>query len=643
MKRILYIPILLLAAVSCQENKIESTPVYDDVMRFNLTTPWAKTKVNAQGFEASDNIGLYVTDYVDATTSMPLQVSGNRANNLAVTFDGSLWTPAQTVYWGTGKSDVYAYYPYISEISDVNDLYFEIATDQRESGYEASDFLWAKAEGVSQSGGAVTLAMNHLMSKLTVKIVAGDDYVGSLPADASVLLHSTVTGARINLENGAVEKDPYSGAKSIKMRNLGVKTYADGSKAVVYEAIVLPQMLESSVPLLEINSKSVSYLLEDSFNFRPGTAYTYTTTLNTSTTAIKVEIGCELEDWNSGGDSGEGGGSGEGGESGDDDSTVYTDLSSTGTANCYLVQVTGNYKFKAVIGNTDATVGNVKSVEVLWESFGTDEMPNVGDLVTNASYKNGYIRFTAPENFREGNAVVAAKNSKGVILWSWHIWCCEEGWTEQVYYNDSGTMMDRNLGATSATPGDVGALGLLYQWGRKDPFLGSSSISANTLALSTGTWNITSGGSVKNAELNPMTFYTSMNLPDGSWESNKTIYDPCPAGWRVPDGGAEGVWAKAAGTSSSFRPSGLWNSTNKGANFSGKFGDDQTIWYPASGSRNNLEGSLGNVGIYGYCWYCSSDEGSHTNAYFMYVNSSLVSPLNLSKRESGYSVRCYKE
>ena len=29
-----------------------------------------------------------------------------------------------------------------------------------------------------------------------------------------------------------------------------------------------------------------------------------------------------------------------------------------------------------------------------------------------------------------------------------------------------------NLSATSATPGDVGALRLLHQWGRKDPFMG---------------------------------------------------------------------------------------------------------------------------------------------------------------------------
>ena len=641
MKKI-YIPFLLaFALTACQENTVESmTPVVDNVMRFNFVGPSAQTKVSAGAFEAADQIGLFVTDYVNETTPMPLQISGNRANNSLVTFDGSVWAPEQTIYWSNGKSDVYAYYPYFETISDINKLYFEVATDQTGEGYADSDFLWAKAEGVRQTDGTVNLEMKHLMSKLTVKIIAGEDYIGSLPEDATVHLHSTVTNVNIDLENGAVVKDPYSGAKSIKMNSFGLRTF-DGVKALVYEAIVVPQMLESSVPLLEINSKSVSYLLEDSFNFRPGVAYTYTATLNTSTNAIKVEIGCEIEDWNNaGGDSGNEGGDdngNEGGEGdGEDDAKTYTDLSAAGTANCYLVQQAGDYKFKAVIGNTDATVGNVKSVEVLWESFGTDEMPNVGNLISSVSYKNGYIRFSTPENFRDGNAVIAAKNSKGTILWSWHIWCAEEGWQEQVYYNDAGTMMDRNLGATSATPGEVGALGLMYQWGRKDPFLGSSSISSDVLAVSTGTWNITSGGSIANAEANPMTFYTDMKLPNGSWESTKTVYDPCPAGWRVPEGGGDGVWAKAFGSSNSVSMS--YDSKNRGINFTGAYGEAETIWYPASGFRSGHSGSLSTVAN-GYYWSASPSD-SYGRAYYLHIsNTGNVYPSNY-EHAYGMFVRC---
>ena len=169
------------------------------------------------------------------------------------------------------------------------------------------------------------------------------------------------------------------------------------------------------------------------------------------------------------------------------------------------------------------------------------------------------IDVTVP--FKEGNAVIAAKDADGNILWSWHIWLTDQP-QAQVYNNDAGTMMDRNLGATSATPSDVGALGLLYQWGRKDPFLGSSSISSNTIAKSTITWpsavsSDSSNGTIEYATAHPTTFITynwsnydwyytgSSSTDDTRWttsSSDKSIYDPCPAGWRVPD---KGIWSKA--------------------------------------------------------------------------------------------------
>ena len=638
MKKI-YIPLLALALTACQEGNVTPDIAATGEMTFKVLAPGAVTKVTGNSFDAMDQIGLYVTDYVDDSTPMPLQISGNRANNLTVTFDGSAWTPEKAIYWGAGKSDVYAYYPYFDEVQDVESQFFAVATDQTAEGYEASDILWAKAEGVKQADGAVNLQMSHLMSKLTVRIVAGEDYVGSLPEDASVLLHSTVTGARVDLSKGSVSKDPYSGAKSIKMKKLGLRTF-EGVQAVVYEAIVVPQMLESSVPLLEINSKSVSYLLEDPFNFRPGVAYTYIATLNTSTTSIKVDIGCELEDWNStGGGSSEGGESGEGGS--EDDDTVYTDLSAAGTANCYLIQGAGNYKFRSVIGNTDATVGNVKSVEVLWESFGTDEMPNVGDLIASADYKDGYIRFKTPDNFRDGNAVIAAKNSKGTILWSWHIWCSEEGWQEQVYYNDVGTMMDRNLGATSATPGDVGALGLMYQWGRKDPFLGSSSISSDVAALSTGNWKVElrSEDSHTLCDMNSMTFYKSLRLHDSSWCSVKTVYDPCPVGWRVPDGGEDGVWKKAGFVSTQY------DAEHKGFMFdSGE--TSPSAWYPLVGSMpSGIITLIFQIGLYWSCSVSHDTDGYDTDGYCLYFNVGFdtVIPSHTQEKYYGLAVRCQKE
>lgn len=636
---------LTLGLVGCSQEYQNVEAPLNSTMLFNIVSPNA-TRVADGAFEAEDKVGLYVTDYADDTTPSPLQISGNHTNNEALVFDGASWATERPIYWGEGKSDVYAYYPYM-EIEDVDEQPFAVALDQTADGaYETSDFLWAKAEGVAQSDGAISLGMKHQMSRLVVKIMAGEEYVGSLPKDATVHLHSTVTDAHISLANGSVVKNPYSGAKSIKMHNLGIRTFAEG-EAVVYEAIVVPQMLETSVPLLEINSKSVSYLLEDAFNFRPGVSYTYTAVLNTSTTSIKVDIGCEVEDWNNigGGSEGEGGSGSEGGEDDGIDLSLYTDLSADGTANCYLIQAAGNYKFKAVQGSTDWSVGNVKKSEVLWESFGTDVMPNVGDLIKEVGYKNGYVYFSTPKTFKNGNASIAARNSKDVILWSWHIWCSEEGWNDQVYANNAGTMMDRNLGATSATPGDIGAFGLLYQGGRKDPFMGTCAKSGTTLAASTGSWNVASSNNKMDfAEENPMTFATGWyggSVPGNGWhtsESEKGLYDPCPVGYRVPDGGENGFWAtanvKATGDKSNC---GMYWTLADG---------ETTAWYPVVGYRDSGSGSLSYVGDRSCCWSATPQPSSTSNAYYLsfnYLGGFSPVILNNGSPSYGYSVRCVKE
>ena len=328
------------------------------------------------------------------------------------------------------------------------------------------------------------------------------------------------------------------------------------------------------------------------------------------------------------------------------------------SANCHIVSYSGVYTFKPVKGESNESLGNISSVCVLWESFGTSKTPRVGDLIKSVDYKDGMVVFETADTFKEGNAVIAAKDASGEILWSWHIWFTDQP-QGQVYYNNAGIMMDRNLGATSATPGDVGALGLLYQWGRKDPFLGSASISSSIMAESTIAWpsavsSNSSNGTIEYATAHPTTFITqddnydwyyigSSSTDNTRWttsESSKSIYDPCPVGWRVPDGDDNGVWSKALG-SSYFDGESLYDSTNEGMNFSGVFGSDQTIWYPASGYRASSGGRLGLVGNYGDYWSASpSSNRAYILAFYHFGN---VYPSHSDFRAYGFSVRCLQE
>ncbi len=98
--------------------------------------------------------------------------------------------------------------------------------------------------------------------------------------------------------------------------------------------------------------------------------------------------------------------------------------------------------------------------------------------------------FTVNLDGRPGNAVIAIydkddpKREDAKILWSFHIWVTEvkEQHLGMNVKGNSYTVLDRNLGATSVIPGERSSIGLLYQWGRKDPFVGTGEYGKNSNA-----------------------------------------------------------------------------------------------------------------------------------------------------------------
>lgn len=327
-------------------------------------------------------------------------------------------------------------------------------------------------------------------------------------------------------------------------------------------------------------------------------------------------------------------------------------LSAQESANCYIVSKPGSYSFATVKGNSRESVGDVASVSVLWESYGTSVTPKVGSLIKDVRYSDGHIIFKTPETFKEGNAVIAAKDAEGKILWSWHIWLTDQP-QEHVYGEDEYVLMDRNLGATSATAGQVGALGLLYQWGRKDPFLSSSSITSGVTPKSTITWPKPVSGtrSIDYSVTNPTTFIKNTSTDSrykwkwtsdddkGLWQINKTIYDPCPPGWSVPDGGLEEVLY-------SYKDKAVYSESKRGVSLKSP-ADGKTSWFPASGGIHYEWGSK-YAGSEGTLW--TSTVTSVSSIFAIPVrkyNAFSYKPTGTrwedgGSRANGYSVRCVK-
>lgn len=253
--------------------------------------------------------------------------------------------------------------------------------------------------------------------------------------------------------------------------------------------------------------------------------------------------------------------------------------------NCYVVPPGGRvhiptdgvYKAWAQMDEFERTPipeGEV-TAEVLWQD-GIGVMTERSVKVMNAEKRDKAYIVVETGN-KAGNAVVAMKVN-GEIYWSWHIWCTDynpnlkEGQQEL----NGFVWMDRNLGATYNKYNEEGGIkskGFLYQWGRKDLFPPTkgwekteSDEDLYNLAGEIITFSkvpVKVFNNIPNSVHNSMSSYTS----EESWYTNakgtyrrndlslwnskvgkKTIFDPCPDGWRVPvgkDGEYESPWEQA--------------------------------------------------------------------------------------------------
>jgi len=243
----------------------------------------------------------------------------------------------------------------------------------------------------------------------------------------------------------------------------------------------------------------------------------------------------------------------------------YTDLSANGTANSYVIHEPGKYRFKATVkgngggnaysGISQTTAANtISSATVLWSSYGNLNTPAANSFISHIFYMDEYVCFVTNVVFAEGNAGVAIMNSSNQILWSWHIWFESDDLDALAQAWPGGPVfMDRNLGATSnayENDTDTYDYGLIYQWGRKDPFMNKGMFRSNTSNTDppyrvAGRDHILMNGrmSVAQSILSPTQYAMtgesrwtedSQQGKDNLWQSNKTIFDPCPPGWKVP-------------------------------------------------------------------------------------------------------------
>ena len=322
------------------------------------------------------------------------------------------------------------------------------------------------------------------------------------------------------------------------------------------------------------------------------------------------------------------------------------------TANCYMVHTAGDYKLPLVYGNAikngatnaaaytgvsgqletfprhdgSAITGpwikdnsiTVATADLLWQ--------DATGLVTAVGIDGDYLTLTVGKNAaaQEGNAMVAAKDGSGNIVWSWHIWVTKQTFAAA----DLATVATGNH-TYQLTPVNLGWVGdavsrgynTFYQWGRKDPFIPTTG-TANTNhtvynisnATVTGRTYSTSSATIADNIKNPTTFYNVSNNPNTSTANNlwdaqqtstgniatatvKTVYDPCPAGFCVPTGN---LYYYISGQASTL------DNTNKGRTLTSV---SPNVFFPSSGCHQETGGIYG-VGNTGYYWSASPNSSS---------------------------------
>ena len=324
--------------------------------------------------------------------------------------------------------------------------------------------------------------------------------------------------------------------------------------------------------------------------------------------------------------------------------------------------------------------------KIVW----ADESGLVTNLAVTGSGMNAFLTFEVPaDKIKNGNAVIAATKG-GTVVWSWHLWFTHDDALNTTacwnYQNKRYDFSEESLGmkytvwsgtgytsprsikvkvrqtkgqispatrteavlTITQNPGNVrqGST-TFYQFGRKDAFP-----STNTLADGSFSVEQSSGYSLQNTIQHPDIFYgwgsgydnvyfkniwSADNTSEGYNDNPvvKTVYDPCPAGFKMPASNAFTGFTTNGYNSGSMNVSGAWD---YGWNFNNKItSPDAAVYFPASGRRLYNNGSLILVGGDGYYW--SAVPLSTGTGCYLYFFQSSVFPQYYGIRSMGYSVR----
>lgn len=299
-----------------------------------------------------------------------------------------------------------------------------------------------------------------------------------------------------------------------------------------------------------------------------------------------------------------------------------------------------------------------------------------------------------PVDGAEGNVLIGVRKQgspEREYLWSWHLWITDynpnahtTSWRDNIYsyavdggavhhytggiwdtYYNNMYIMDRNLGAKSAERADgEAAIGLFYQFGRKDPFPTQKQlydINGNPVSSSGGGIETVPGSTFFYiAVQRPYAFY---NASTGDWAVEnpyathlwnnpswyyddledprvKSFFDPCPEGWKIP---LIDTWDGFRGNQEKLNVVGfpnayMYNTPTAGWDFyMGGFHLGETAFYHTT---SQYRGAYVNDNTLGYYWSSTVANAQSGRTFkFTSANASYAG----EHRFAGQNIRCVQE
>ena len=346
----------------------------------------------------------------------------------------------------------------------------------------------------------------------------------------------------------------------------------------------------------------------------------------------------------------------------------------------------------------------VDGAEVVWADAANLVHLSSTPIKHEGANNDAFLEFEVKaSDIQSGNAVVAVTKGSGAsktVVWSWHLWFAPKdaldkikvtnhqnvdyyftketlGWkptqwsgstysiahtvkvkVEQTVANN-GTKQVSEFTITQ-NPGSVKkGVTTLYQFGRKDAFPGVATADIKQGSITNAGDNM----SIQNGILHPDSYY----IWGSNWAFNyryynlwsadntvtgdnnvgndnpvvKTVYDPCPVGFKMPANNAFTGFTADGQNGGTMNVDGTDNvskyQNNFGHNFWTSSSKTATIYFPASGYRGSADASLYNVGIGGYYW--SAVSGYPQFGCYLYFYSSIVNPLYSHILTFGFAAR----